>query len=255
MFLSLFVTINSVAQQVTEDFWYKKPMRILQTVMRQTDAIDYNTDSLINYMKATHANTLVVNCGGVVDFLQNTLPMAKVNPYIGKRELLAEIVESRHNADIKVIARVDFRGVDKERYDQHPDWFARDEGGNPIILNYTTPAYYTPCYNCYYRNERAVEFIEQLMVKYKVDGIWHNAVNFHNICYCDRCKSDFKKSVGREIPVKSSSDEEREDYYRWNAVVAGRQLDLMRSTVKKFGKDKTYAAEVLTVSKSAILPV
>ena len=249
LFLSLLVTINSFAQQVTEVFWYQKPMRILQTVMRQTDAIDYNTDSLVNYMKAAHANTLVVNGGGVVDFFQNTLPMAKVNPYIGKRELLAEIVESCHKANIKVIARVDFRGVDKERYDRHPDWFARDEGGNPIILNYTTPAYYAPCYNSYYRNEHAVEFIEQLMVRYKVDGIWHNAVNFHNICYCDRCKSDFRKSAGREIPVKSSSDEEWEEYYRWNAVVAGRQLDLMRGTVKKFGKDKTYAAEVFDMYK------
>ena len=55
LFLSLLVTINSFAQQVTEVFWYQKPMRILQTVMRQTDAIDYNTDSLVNYMKAARS--------------------------------------------------------------------------------------------------------------------------------------------------------------------------------------------------------
>jgi hypothetical protein len=244
LLFAVFISINSLAQKPNSDYWYNKPMRILQTVMREPDAACYNIDSLVNYMTATHANTLVVNGGGVVDFFQNTLPMANINPYIGKRDLLAEIVEGCHKANIKVITRVDFRGVHKERYDQHPDWFAKDEKGNPIILNYTTPELYAPCYNSYYRTEHAVEYIEQLMSKYHVDGIWHNAVNFHNTCYCDRCKDDYRKTKGKDIPVKSSSKEEWEDYYHWNADVANRQLGLMRSTVKKYGNDKSYAAEV-----------
>lgn len=244
LIFALFITVNSWAQQVSPDYWYHKPMRILQTVLRQVDATNYNVDSLINYMQAAHANTLVVNGGGVVDFFQNTLPMANINPYIGKRDLLAEITEGCHKAGIKVIARVDFRGVHKERYDQHPDWFARNEKGEPVILDYTTPELYAPCYNGYYRNEHAVAFIEQLMDKYRIDGIWHNAVNFHNTCYCERCKDDFHRNTGREIPVKGSSPEEWEEYYQWNSGVATRQLGLMRSTVKKYGNDKTYSAEV-----------
>jgi len=247
--IGLLVTINSMAQQGLPSQWYHKPMRILQTVLRQPDAAHYNVDSLVNYMKATHANTLVVNGGGIVDFFQNKLPMANINPYIGKRDLLAEIVAGCHKADIRVIARVDFRGVDKERYSQHPDWFAKDEKGNPIILNYTTPELYAPCYNSHYRNEHAVAFIEQLMDKYKLDGIWHNSVNFHHTCYCPRCKADFRQLTGKEIPIKSSPEEEWEVYYQWNAGVASRQLGLMRGTVKKYGNDKTYAAEVFDMYK------
>jgi len=249
LLLVVFISINSLAQKTNQDYWYNKPMRILQTVLREPDAVSYNVDSLVNYMIVTHANTLVVNGGGVVDFFQNTLPMANINPYIGKRDLLAEIVEGCHKANIKVITRVDFRGVHKERYDQHPDWFARDEKGDPIILNYTTPELYAPCYNSYYRTEHAVEYIEQLMSKYHVDGIWHNAVNSHNTCYCDRCKNDFFKKTGKTIPVKNSSVEEWEEYYNWNDGVAARQLELMRSTVKKYGNDKTYAAEVFDMYK------
>jgi hypothetical protein len=249
LLIGLLVTINSMAQESSRSHWYHKPMRILQTVLRQPDAVNYNVDSLVNYMKATHANTLVVNGGGVVDFFQNRLPMANINPYIGQRDLLAEIVAGCHKADIKVIARVDFRGVEKARYDQHPDWFARDEKGNPIILNYTTPPLYAPCYNSYYRNEHAVSYIEQLMDKYKLDGIWHNSVNFHHTCYCDRCKTEFRQAAGKEIPIKGSPDLEWEAYYRWNSGVASRQLGLMRSTVKKYGSDKTYAAEVFDMYK------
>jgi hypothetical protein len=239
---------TGLSQQST-GYWYNRPMRILQTVMRQPDAAGYNVDSLVNYMKSVHANTLVVNGGGVVDFFQNKLEMANINPYIGKRDLLAEIVAGCHKAGIKVITRVDFRGVEKDRYDRHPDWFARDEKGNPIILNYTTPPIYAPCYNSYYRNEHAVKYIEQLMSVYHVDGIWHNAVNFHNTCYCDRCRDDFRKKTGKEIPVKSNSLKDWEEYYNWNEGVAERQLALMRGTVKKYGEDKTYAAEVFDMYK------
>ena len=245
----LFMTINAMAQQVVPEYWYHKPMRILQTVLRQPDASGYNVDSLVAYMKTTHANTLVINGGGIVDYFQNELPMANLNPYIGQRDLLKEIVEGCHKANIKVIARVDFRGVHKERYDQHPDWFAKDEHGNPIILNYTTPGLYAPCYNSYYRNGHAVQFIDQLMDKYHVDGIWHNSVNFHNVCYCGTCKSDYRQKNSKDIPVKQSAPEDWEVYYQWNAGVAERQLKLMRSTVKKYGDDKSYAAEVFDMYK------
>ena len=249
LLFSLLATIQLNAQPVDSVYWYHKPMRILQTVMRQTDAADYNVDSLINYMKLVSANTLVVNGGGVVDFFQNTLPMAKVNPYIGDRDLLAEIVEGCHRANIKVIARVDFRGVEKARYDLHPDWFAKDEKGQPVILNYTTPLLYAPCYNSQYRNEHAVEYISHIMERYKLDGIWHNSVNFHHTCYCDRCQADYKTSKQKEIPLKASSVRDWEEYYHWNEGVAARQLTKMRNTVKKFGNDKSYAAEVFDMYK------
>lgn len=245
----LLVTVQLTAQQNKPVYWYHKPMRILQTVMRQPDAAHYNVDSLVNYMKAVSANTLVVNGGGVVDFFQNTLPMAKINPYIGNRDLLTEIVEGCHLANIKVIARVDFRGVEKERYDQHPEWFAKDEQGQPIILNYTTPPLYAPCYNSQYRNEHAVDFISYIMNNYKLDGIWHNSVNFHQTCYCERCKADYKGQLHKEIPIKSSSTPEWEEYYRWNEGVAAKQLYKMRNTVKKYGDDKSYAAEVFDMYK------
>jgi len=247
--ISLFVSSTGFSQTVESDYWYNKPMRILQTVMRKPDAANYNVDSLVNYMKKVHANTLVVNGGGVVDFFQNDLPLANINPFIGKRDLLSEIVEGCHKANIKVITRVDFRGVEKERYDKHPDWFAKDEKGNPVVLNYTTPEIYAPCYNGYYRNEHAVEFLEKLFSDYHVDGIWHNAVNFHNTCYCDRCKKDYLNKTGKAIPVKNSSNAEWEEYYKWNEGVAERQLALMRNTVKKYGNDKAYAAEVFDMYK------
>ncbi len=233
--------------QSPQGFWYQHPLRIQQTVLRQTDAINYNVDSVIAYLQAIHANVLVFNGGGVVDFFQNTLPLQNVNKYLGDRDLLAEVVNACHENQISVIARIDFRGVEKERFDLHPDWFGEDENGQPLKLDYTTPEMYAPCYNSYYRNEHAVEFISQLFEKYKVDGIWHNAVNFHQTCYCDRCEAKFADFSGEKIPVSAGPQEEWETYFRWKAINADEQLTLMRQTVKKFGEDKAYTAEVFNM--------
>ena len=53
---------------VLTGYWYEHPLRIQQTVLRQTDAINYNVDSVMNYLKSIHANVLVINGGGGVDF-------------------------------------------------------------------------------------------------------------------------------------------------------------------------------------------
>ncbi len=230
-----------------EGFWYEKPLRIQQTVLRQPDAAGYNVDSVVSYLKKIHANVLVINAGGVVDFFQNTLPLANVNPYLGDRDLLAEVVDACHRNNIKVIARVDFRGVEEERYEQHPEWFGKDENGDPLLLTYTRPVMYAPCYNSYYRNEHAVSFISNLFAKYRVDGIWHNAVNFHQTCYCERCRGKFNEYSGLNIPGSNSPENQWEIYYRWKAVNASEQLTLMRNTVKSFGQDKAYTAEVFNM--------
>lgn len=235
---------KNLPEATPSGYWYQQPLRILQTVLRQPDAANYDVDSLVQYMKKAHSNTLVINGGGIVDYFQNTLPMANINPYIGERDLLADIVKGCHDNDIKVIARVDFRGVHKERYDLHPDWFAQDENGEPIILNYTTPGLYAPCYNGYYRNEHAVEFISQLFETYHVDGIWHNSVNFHSACYCDRCQALYQEANHKPVPVKSSPEADWETYYQWNEKIASKHLAKMQATVKNYGEDKSYAAEV-----------
>jgi len=230
-----------------EGYWYQQPLRIQQTVLRQPDAIGYDADSVVAFMHSIHANVLVINGGGVVDFFQNTLPLANVNRYMEGRDLLKEVVSACHANEIKVIARVDFRGVEEKRYLLHPDWFGVDEEGKPLKLNYTTPEMYAPCYNSYYRNEHAVKFISLLLEDYEVDGIWHNAVNFHQTCYCPRCQDKFTAFSGRKIPGQAGDEHAWEEYYRWKAINADEQLTLMRETVKKYGDDKAYTAEVFNM--------
>ena len=106
--------------------WYQKPLLIMHTVLREIDARNYDADAVVKYLKKTSCNTLVVNAGGIVDFFQNPLPAANINSNMGNRDILKETTQACHAAGIRVIARVDFRGVEEHIYKKFPEWFMKN---------------------------------------------------------------------------------------------------------------------------------
>ena len=232
----------------TELFWYQKPLRIMHTVLREIDAKKYDANAVVAYLKKGSYNTLCVNAGGIVDFFQNPLSAANVNQFMGNRDILGEITTACKAAGIKVIARIDFRGVEEQVYQKFPDWFKKDAAQNPVKTTYTKPVLYESCYLGQYRNEYANEFVRYVLANYAVDGIWHNAPGFNGICYCNRCKETYKATTGKPIPViGSASEEELDSYMTWKAQTADQYMDRIKKTVKSFGDDKVYTAEVFSI--------
>ncbi len=230
------------------DFWYRRPLRVLQTVLRETDAIDYDADEVVRFMEQHGYDVLVVNGGGIFDFFPSPLQMANPNPYLAGRDLLAEITQACRSRGFRIIVRVDFRGVDKARYDAHPDWFSTDRTGGPVIGGYNSLPLYAPCYSGYYRNEHATSFISHILSTYGVNGIWHNSVHVPHVCYCARCASAYEGYAGRAIPVEGvATDDEMDRYWAWKAICARKNLSRLRATVKGFGDDRIYVAEVFSM--------
>lgn len=225
--------------------WFQQPLRILQTVLRETDARGYDPAAVVRYLQEAACNTLVVNAGGIVDFFQNPLPAANVNRFMGDRDLLKEIVTACRAAGIRVIGRVDFRGVEEHVYRHFPDWFSLDAAGRPLQLDYTRPRLYASCYTGVYRNEHAEAFIRHLLTHYPLDGIWHNSIGVGGICYCARCREAFKQATGAALPAaESAPGAELDRYMTWKTAAAEAHMRRMRDVVKSFGPEKAYAAEV-----------
>ena len=251
-----------------KNFWYQKNLRFLQTVLRETDIIDYDAKSVVSYMKKANANVLVVNAGGVIDFFKNPLPMSKVNQFMKDgQDILTDICREIHAAGLHVIVRVDFRGVEEERYHQHPDWLAKKADGSPKITKLSLDVH-APCYLSHYANEHGEEFITYLLEHYDVDGIWENSVSFGmGVCYCDRCRERYLKDTGKELPVMDPSgirplpmydvtedyfSPEFDEYRRWKAGCADEHLLRLRNATKAFGEEKAYCAEIFDLYNSDI---
>ncbi|MFH5181791.1 hypothetical protein ACHHV8_03680 [Paenibacillus sp. TAB 01] len=226
--------------------WYQKQLRILQTVLREPDVVDYDASSVVEYMEQIHANCIVINGGGIVDFFRHDLVTANPNPFMTQEDLLRDLTDACHERGIKVVVRVDFRGVEKKIYELRPDWFSVDEYGDPKIRdNPLHAAIFQPCYQSTYRNEHAYKFIDYLFEHYDIDGIWENSYTQEGICYCKSCADRYRRDIGKELPRGGQFLDSRYDEYRqWKVDCVMEHLRDCRAVVKKYGADKAFAAEI-----------
>lgn len=227
-----------------ERYWYQKQLRMLQTVLREPDIVGYDAKSVVNYLEETNSNSIIVNAGGIIDFFPIEEPLGRRNMFMKDQDILKQLIEECHKRHITVMVRVDFRGVEQARYEQHPDWFALDENGKSRVG--WGEKLHKPCYNGFYANDHAVSYIKNMMERYDVDGIWENSVGFGDgPCYCKVCRDRYRQDMGKEIPTGGDygADKYRE-YREWKAGCAREHLSRMRAAVKSFGEDKAYCAEI-----------
>ncbi len=240
-------------------YWYQEQLRILQTVLREKDAAQYDAEAVVRYMKETGSNCLVVNGGGVVDFFSgdiipgDSLPadnihgeaeMGRPCRFLNGQDILGKLVKACHASQIRVIARVDFRGVEKERYERKPHWFGQGEDGTPLMG--WNDRIHRPCYTGIYGNSHAEEFVRRLMERYDLDGIWENCVTFgYGACYCPSCRESYRACSGKEIPTgQPYTSEAFREYREWKSIHAKAHMERMRQTVKSFGEEKAYVSEI-----------
>jgi len=234
-----------------EKYWYQKQIRALQTVLRETDIIDYDADGVVNYMKKSGANVLVVNAGGICNFFHSDLEIACENQFMKEdQEILRDLCDTLHAEGFHIITRIDFRGAQQYRYDAHPDWFALNADGSPKVNMWGLHA---PCYIGEYANAYAVRFLNKLMNAFPLDGIWENSIAFaQGACYCRACRETYRRELGKEIPVGDFASPLFDEYRRWKAGKAEEHILRIRDTVKSFGQDKAYAAEVFGMYHTGI---
>lgn len=227
-----------------QEYWYQKQLRILQTVLREKDLADYDAAAVVAYMKKVDANCLVVNAGGVVDFFPNKTALGRPNRFMNSQDILQDLTKLLHQNGMHIIVRVDFRGVEKERYEQMPDWFGQSRDGKP--LTGWNDRIYRPCYLSTYGSSHAKEFLEKLLSAYELDGVWENCVTFgYGPCYCPKCRAAFRAYSGKEIPMEEDYHSEAFGEYRsWKETVARAHMQQMRDTVKRFGQEKAYVSEI-----------
>lgn len=177
-------------------------------------------------------------------FFPNNLEMGKAGHFMGSQDILKDLTRECHENGIRIIARVDFRGVDKERYERQPHWFGQNEDGSPLMG--WNDRIYRPCYTSFYGSGHAEQFLEKLLREYDLDGVWENCVIFgFGPCYCPDCRESFRAYSGQEIP--SGGDyysEEFREYREWKSIYAKKHMDRMRDAVKRFGEDKAYVSEI-----------
>ena len=84
--------------------------------------------ALVEDVKRYSATAFCINGGGIVAFYQTRIPGHRRSEALGQRDLLAEIIPEAHRQGLRVLVRVDPSCAPRELAEEHPDWFAREQG-------------------------------------------------------------------------------------------------------------------------------
>ncbi|NLO85806.1 MAG: family 10 glycosylhydrolase [Clostridiales bacterium] len=221
-------------------WWMENKMRMVQFNLRQNDAA-VNTDELVEYLAGMHANTVMIGAGGIVSYYPSQLPFAYVSPYLGDGDMLGDVIEKCHQANIRVITRFDFSKVHESIALDHPDWLYLSDQGE--IVNYHGMVHACICGE--YQQEHAIAMLRECLGKYPVDGLYINMFGFttfdydgveHGICQCDNCRRLFGERTGLELP-KDEHDPAIAAYRAFQDEVIKAIMERVTSAVKEISPD------------------
>jgi hypothetical protein len=199
-----------------QSVWWKRPYRMVQTNLRQPDAL-YDQKKLAREIREFGADVLLYNIGGIYAFYPTKLELQAVNPYM-KGDALGDAIEAAHAEGLALVGRFDMSKATRIAYEAHPDWFVHNIKGEALEYNGT----YQACVNGGWYQDYALEIITEALGKYDVDGVFFNMFGYTNfnysgdyfgICVCDKCRSRFRDMYGKELPLKEDfSDPSYADY-------------------------------------------
>ena len=208
-----FIAFTVKAQETKVENWVlDKPIRLIQTNLREIDLADFNVARYVKDVEEIGANTVLINIGGIVANYPSELSFQFVNPRL-KSDIIGEVIENLHEKNIRVIGRFDFSKLNETIAENHPEWLYLSK--EKYNVNYNGQVH--TCMNGEYQQKKNFEIIEEVINRYPVDGIFINmsgyqtsdySHNYHGICQSDACRKRFNEwSGGLNLPLEENSND------------------------------------------------
>ncbi|MBW8002348.1 MAG: hypothetical protein FVQ80_10055 [Planctomycetes bacterium] len=198
-------TTTAETKKLAKPWWLKKPMRMIQTNLREIDAT-LDVDEYIEDISKFNANVVMVNVGGIVANYSTELEYQYRNPRM-KGDLIGRLIEKLHAKGIKVIGRFDFSKLNETIAAKKPEWLYKSVKGE--IVNYNGQVH--TCVNGGYQQEYLFKILGEAIDKYPLDGLFFNMIgyntwdysgNYHGVCQSDACRKRYKEWSGLDLPTQ-----------------------------------------------------
>lgn len=214
--------------------WLRRPIRNFHFTIREEDVIDFDVRRFIDDIVSMNANVVTLLTSGYHAIYPSKILLNRPNPFLNGRDLLGEIVEEAHRRGLKIGSTIDVITTPKEILEEHPDWIAVGPDGKPHFITNQYGELYAACLNGPYVKEHILEVIKEQLQRYNLDIIFLTAFNFHGFCYCPRCRYDFKKETGYDIPsIVNWKDPIWKKFVKWRIKTTNEVWKYMRDEIKK----------------------
>lgn len=169
--------------------------------------LEFDAKALAGTMARMNANTVRIATMGKYALIPGV--RFSPHPQLGKRDILAETIAACKPLGIRVVPYVStghklaWTMVTRD----HPEYAQKTSPGGPPARSHMFAGedHGTVCWNTPYR-QAYMEYVERLVRDYEIDGIYFDrwAAGYFwpglSVCYCDGCRTGFRKASGMELP-------------------------------------------------------
>lgn len=196
--------------------WYSRPMCWAQLSFVESDPGNYDLAFWLDYFKRVHAEAAILNAGGCVAFYPTQIPLHYRSKWLGNMDAFGDIAAGCRKLGMNVVARTDPHACHQDVYDAHPDWIAVDESGNKR-RHASDSEFWLTCALGPYNFEFMTQVHQEIMSRYKVDGIFTNRWAGSGMCYCEHCRENFHAFSGMDLPrTLDPQSPARREYLIWH---------------------------------------
>ncbi len=235
-----------------EAWWLKKPMRLIQTNLREID-VTLDIDIYMQQINKCEPDVVMINVGGIVANYPTELEYQYRNPRL-RGDFIGTLVGRLKAKDIRVIGRFDFSKINETLAAKRPEWLYKGVKGETV--NYNGQVH--TCVNGGYQQEYLFKILGEAVDKYPLDGVFFNMIgyqtydysgNYHGICQSDACRKRFLKLCGLELPTVENPDDE---VFRKYQDFRRKTSDELFRRVKDFIKSKRSDVAVCTYTDAGV---
>ncbi len=196
--------------------WYDRPMRWAQLAFVEDDPGNYDPQFWLGYFRKVHADAACLSAGGVVAFYPTEIALQKRSAWLGDRDAFGEMNAGCRQMGMNVVARTDSHACWQKVADAHPDWIMVGADGQQM-RHPSDPQYWLTCALGPYNFEFMTAVHEEIMHRYRPDGVFTNRWAGSGMCYCEHCQTNFRAFSGMDLPrTDDPQDPLRKQYIVWH---------------------------------------
>lgn len=210
--------------------WYRTMRRCGQVNFNERDPETLDIPRWIDYWTSLKLDALLLNAGGIVAFYPTKIPYHHKSEFLGSRDLFGDFTKAAKAAGIRVIARLDCNWSYKEALEAHPEWFERDQNGQPRRHNESRWLHKSCMFSTYF-TEQMPAIIREINSLYDVDGFFTNgwpSTGRPPVCYCESCRrlgertgpKYYEQHLNRVLEVWKLWDQTAKQK-KWDSVYVG----------------------------------
>jgi hypothetical protein len=207
--------IDSAALPAVAPSWLAKTSRWAQLTLVEDDPGKYDLAFWLDYFHRTRSDAACISGGGCVAYYPTQIPFHHRSEWLGDRDVLGDLVSGCRKQGMAVLVRTDPHATYDDVQAAHPDWIAVDAQGNPR-RHWASPEMWVTCGLGPYNFEFMTAVHEEIMSRYRVDGIFINRWDGSGPCFCVHCRENFKAASGFDLPrTDNPQDPARRAYILW----------------------------------------